>query len=135
MAEAIMRGIIESEFPEMAGQVIVESAGVSAVDGVAASDSALVAVAEIGLDLSAHRARPLSKKLISEADTILAMESKHIAGILALDPSAADRVRTIADADIADPFGGSLQEYRQARDEIEAAVRRSLNVINRGGTG
>lgn len=130
-----MRKVVESEFPEMAGQVVVESAGVYAVDGMAASDNALAAAAEIGLDLSAHRARPLTVELISEADIILAMEGKHVAGILALDPSAAGRVHTIADVDIADPFGRSLQEYRRARDEIEAAVRRSLSVINRGGTG
>jgi len=135
MAEAIMRKVIESEFPEMAGEFLVESAGVSAIDGMAASDNALAAAAEIGLDLSAHRARLLTEELVSDADIILAMEGKHMAGILALYPRAAGRVHTLADVDIADPFGSPLQEYMRARDEIEAAVRRSLSLINRGGTG
>lgn len=135
MAEAIMRKVIESEFPQMAGEIVVESAGVAAVEGDTASENALTAAAKIGLDLSDHRARALTAKLISEADIILAMEGKHIASILAMDPSAAGRVHTLADADIADPFGSSLEIYERTRDDIEAAVRRSLDVINRGGAG
>lgn len=125
MAEAMMRNL--------ASDWTIESAGVAAVDGEPAADNAVAVLAELGLDLSAHRARLLTPDMVSQADTILAMERRHLQRVLELDPSAAPRARTLAESDIADPFGGSLQVYRRARDEIRQAIAANLASFDRGG--
>ena len=84
MAEAIVRSLIESgSYP---GDWTVESAGVGAMDGDPATDNAVAVLAELGLDLAGHRARLLTPEMISQADTIFAMERRHLERILELDP-------------------------------------------------
>src|ERR687883_1473661 len=55
---AIERGLVEVE---------VASAGTSAWEGAPASDGALLVGIERGLDLSNHRARQLTRELVSDA--------------------------------------------------------------------
>lgn len=124
MAEAIVRNLIESgSYPE---DWTVESAGISAVDGDPATDNAVAVLAELGLDLAGHRARTLTPEMVSQADTILAMERRHLQRILELDPLAASRACLLAGSDIADPFGGGVEVYRYARDEIRSSIAARL---------
>ncbi len=125
MAEVMMRNL--------ATEWVVESAGVAAADGEPAADNAIAALAEMGLDLSGHRARRLTLEMVLHADTILAMERRHLERILEMDPSAAPRARTLAESDIADPFGGSIEAYRRARDQIQQAITANLAAYDRGG--
>ena len=131
MAEAIMKSIVESS-PNSADWV-VESAGVGAVDGDPASDNAITALAELGLDLSAHRARMITPEMISQAYVVLAMERRHLERVLELDPSAAAHVRMLSEPGIGDPFGGSIEAYRSARDEIRRAIAAIMESLDRGG--
>ncbi|MEA4885037.1 MAG: low molecular weight protein arginine phosphatase [Clostridia bacterium] len=133
MAEVMLRSMLLRSGAAMgspsgdAADTVVESAGAAAVDGMSASQKAIAALARIGLDLSGHRSRALTREIISKADVILAMEVKHAARAVELDPNAADRTRTLADHNIPDPYGGSLDEYERTRDQIEAALRKYLN--------
>src|SRR5690606_38943413 len=74
MAEAIARALASERGLD---DVTVGSAGVSAVEGSAASDGATLVALERGLDLSLHRARPLTRELLEEADVVLAMGPPH----------------------------------------------------------
>ncbi|MGI6131118.1 MAG: low molecular weight protein arginine phosphatase [Bacillota bacterium] len=131
MAEAIVRNLIESgSYPE---DWTVESAGVGAVDGDPATDNAVAVLAELGLDLASHRARLLTPEMVSQADTILAMERRHLERILELDPGAAPRARLLAEPGIADPFGGAVDVYRRTRDEIRQSIVARLESWSRGG--
>lgn len=131
MAEAMVRSLIESgSYPS---DWAVESAGVGAVDGDPATDNAAAVVAELGLDLSAHRARLLTPEMISQADMILTMERRHLERVLELDPLAAPRARMLGEEGIADPFGGSVEVYRNARDEIQQSIVARLGSWSRGG--
>ncbi|HOI37997.1 MAG TPA: low molecular weight protein arginine phosphatase [Bacillota bacterium] len=124
IAEAMVRSLIESgSYPE---DWTVESAGVGAVDGDPATDNAIAVLAELGLDLGGHRARMLTREMIAKADTILAMEGRHLERILELDPLAAPRARLLAASDIADPFGGGVEVYRRTRDEIQRYIAAGL---------
>lgn len=131
MAEAIVRSLIESgSYPN---DWTVESAGIGAVDGDPATDNAVAVLAELGLDLASHRARRITPELISQADTILAMESRHLARILELDPQAAARARLLGESDIADPYGGEVEIYRRTRDEIQRCIAARLGSWSEGG--
>jgi protein-tyrosine phosphatase len=115
------------------GHVSVDSAGSGAVWDAPASEGSLNAAAEIGLDLSGHRSQPLTRQLVEKADIILAMTESHVVavGMLGEDTQVSLLSEFIDGADagepIADPFGGPIEEYRQARDRIARAIDGLLN--------
>jgi protein-tyrosine-phosphatase len=106
------------------GCISVASAGVSAYDGEPASQNAVAAMAELGIDISAHRSRRLTPELIDDADLVLTMEQRHLEAVIKMAPAARTRVRLLADDDIADPFMLSVDAYRHTRDQIAEALSR-----------
>lgn len=101
------------------------SAGTATMAGMRASDGSLEAGSEVGLDLADHQSQPVSPDLWSRAAKIYCLSEGHRRALLADAPAAEDRVLLLRPdgADIADPYGGDLDVYREARDEIATAVR------------
>lgn len=126
MAEAIFRA-------KTAGQEFeVRSAGVAAYAGQPASAHAQAVLAERGIE-HAHESSQLNEELIGWADLILTMTNNHKHAILSFFPAAADKVHTLQEfagveglQDIADPFGGALEDYRRCAEEIEESLDRLL---------
>lgn len=125
MAEALLRHALEAR---SAAQVTVSSAGSGAWEGAPASEGAYLVALEHGLDLSSHRARMLTRELVNGADVVLTMSRSHAARVAEL--GGADRVhlvgeyagRTGTDAEVSDPFGGDLHDYRRTFEELQALV-------------
>ena len=124
MAEALFRLRIGDE-----AQWEPDSAGVYARAGSPASANAVQALEELGVDLSGHRSKPLSPGLVESADLIVAMTEGHRFEILQRFPEVGNRVSLLKSfgtskvpADIADPFGGSLDIYKKTRDEIDRSL-------------
>lgn len=72
----------------------VRSAGILE-GGKPAWPEAVEAVAERGLDLGAHRSRPMEPGLVRDADLVLGMAREHAREAIALEPSAYSRVFTL----------------------------------------
>lgn len=132
MAEALLRDRLEAA----GGRVSVSSAGIAAAAGLAAAAFAVTALEERGIDLSGHRSRPVTRRMIGEADLVVALSADHREAILRLDEDAAGKTILLgaldpdrANTDVADPIGGDLDRYRRSRDEIEALVERLLVVV------
>jgi protein-tyrosine-phosphatase len=107
----------------------VGSAGVSAVSGMTASAEAVMAAADMGIDLKPHRSRPVHPKLIDSADLIVVMTASHRIQMEILFPRAADRTYLLKTFDseaktddIEDPIGMPVDTYRKMRDEIDSAL-------------
>lgn len=64
-------------FGHLAPEVEVGSAGTMDWSGQPAHEYAIAAMAERGLDLSAHRSRRLSEYLVDESDLIVVMTRNH----------------------------------------------------------
>ena len=64
-------------FAHLVPQAEVSSAGTMDWSGQPAHEHAIAAMAERGLDLSAHRSRRLSEYLVDESDLIVAMTRNH----------------------------------------------------------
>jgi len=111
------------------GQVGIRSAGVWALDGQPASAYAQRVMNEHDLDISSHRGRSLTQEDVDEASLILVMTERH-ADIIARDlERSAGKVHLLSEMvgepyDIADPYGGSLHEYRQTALELEDLIER-----------
>ena len=116
MAEGIIRMIFQTD-PFMT----VSSAGTHAVAGNPATEFAILASKEKGIDITGHSARPIDSFLISSSDMILCMEPSHAEWVLSIDSSIYEKVYNLADfsgrdkrlKSISDPYGCSLREYRE----------------------
>ena len=129
MAEVIFNSLAEQKGLDWRA----ESAGVAAVAERPASQNAIQAVAEIGLDLNQHRTRFLPGIDLNEYSLFVALGEEH-ADILRSIGIPANLVRVLHRApnvddpydlrmDIVDPYGGDLNAYRQCRDDIVGAVK------------
>jgi protein-tyrosine-phosphatase len=114
-----------------AERVEVLSAGTAASEGQRASTGASEAAARAGLDLTAHRSRRPSAKLLSEADLVLVMEREHarVAEALGADPRRTHVLSEWPEPGepafaVSDPFGGSLEAYEECLGRIRRHVRR-----------
>jgi protein-tyrosine-phosphatase len=133
IAEGILRSIIQTD-PFMT----VSSAGTHAVAGNPATEFAVLAAQERGIDITCHTARPLDSELIISSDMILCMEPSHAEWVLSIDSSAHEKVYNLADfsengslREIADPYGCSLREYRECFDEINRCIHNFLVLCNK----
>ena len=120
MAEGIIRRIVEESGIE---GIEVASAGLSAEEGEAPSGYAVEALREIGVDISAHRSRPVLKEDLLNADCIYVMTGQHRDVILEALPELLPRLVVM---DVADPAGQELERYRECRDEMLDYFRREL---------
>lgn len=112
----------------------VRSAGVGASSGTPASNHAQFVVADRGGDLSGHLSRPLDTALLERADLVLTMTRQHRAAVLGLASDRQDDVFTLAtmageDTDVADPFGGTLEDYERTFEQIERLLRAARPAI------
>ena len=64
-------------FAHLVPEAVVSSAGTMDWSGQPAHEHAIAAMAERGLDLSAHRSRRLSEYLVDESDLIVVMTRNH----------------------------------------------------------
>jgi glycine hydroxymethyltransferase len=132
MAEGLFGRMI-AERPDLR----VLSAGVSTYPGQPPSAHAVEVLAELDVDISQHRSRPLSEKVIDEADWIIAMTRSHLDSIIYLFPRAAEKVYLLREfepgatsLDVADPIGMGLEAYRAARDIIRNGLPGLMQFID-----
>lgn len=131
MAAGVLRGLAERRGRPGLRSILTGSAGTFAAPGHPATAEAVRACAEQGIDLSRHRSRPLSREILAGSDLILVMEEAHRREVLSLDPQAASRVHLLGefagvegDPEVADPIGGSLDDYRRILGRLSGLIDR-----------
>jgi protein-tyrosine-phosphatase len=111
----------------------IASAGTSAAEGQPASDGAVLVALERQLDLTTHRARQLTPEHVDAADLILVMGPHHLERVEALGGAGkaylltAYSSRGAESRAVSDPFGGDLEVYRAAVDELDGEIRRAVD--------
>ena len=106
----------------------IASAGTWARSGRRADRGMTTAAQKHGLDLSAHRAQPVSADLLAAYDRVLTMEAGHKEALQMAFPAYRDRVQMLSEAvgppfDVADPIGGPTEEYDEAVQLIVELVQ------------
>ncbi|MCM3714269.1 low molecular weight protein arginine phosphatase [Halalkalibacter oceani] len=121
MAEALLRS--------RAADVEVKSAGIHALPSMPASDGTRAILEEKAIAPD-HTSQAVSADLLTWADLVLTMTRSHKEAIQLLFPETSEHVHTLKEfvddeseeVDIADPIGGSLEDYRQTAKEIERCL-------------
>ncbi len=116
--------------------VLVSSAGTGAQDGDPASEGAYLVALEEGVDLGTHRSRRVTPELLAEADVVLAMSRSHLHRLALL--GGGDRAMLLSEyageeGDVADPFGGALDGYREAFHHLERLTRATALRLGEAG--
>lgn len=120
MAEGICRSIIEKNGIK---DIKVSSAGTHAWTGDSASQNAIEALYEKGIDISRHRTTSLSAYEVDGADVIVCMTRRHRDCVKLYRPS----VPVLVPGDgVPDPYGGNLDTYRECRDFLTEYITRLL---------
>jgi len=136
MAEALFRKLVadklgcsEEELTEK-GFVSV-SAGLAAYPGSGPSPEAVEVLKLQGIDLSPHESQPLTPRLLSQADYVFTMTKSHRDTILWEYPELSHQVSLLSreDRDVADPIGGTFEDYALCADEIATNLRAILQDI------
>ncbi len=122
MAEGLLRSALP---PQWKGEVTVSSAGTHAWDGQPAASLSVMAVKEKGIDISGHAARLVTPDIINKASLVVGLADEHIVIMKAAAPGAGEWMILLGgldperrEVDVADPLGGSLDDYRAIRDDI-----------------
>lgn len=112
----------------------IESAGVRAVSGYPASDFAIRAMKDIGLDLNDHHSQPVTESLLDEFNLILCMEREQKTFLRRNFPDAKEKILLISEIaggtnDIWDPVGHALATYQETAKEMLVLFERGFNKI------
>lgn len=124
--EALVRAGLAEKFE-------VSSFGLAAKTGVPASEKAQEVVAELGGDLSVHRARSFRDVELRANDIFIAMTREHLHALKAIPVQSffiGEFIQKNDDgAGVPDPFGGSIDDYRASRDTIVSAFPQIIGFL------
>jgi len=92
---------------------------------------------ELGIDISSHRATPVSLAELNTADLIFVMDRSHLSYINLIAPHVSDKTHLISDfprkriikKSVKDPFGHSLAAFRKTRNELKVYISKILSHI------
>ena len=110
-----------------AGGLEVVSRGLQA--GGRVSENSVAAMREMGIDISSHIPQNLTREEIENADIIVCMTATHKAILESAGVKADIRV---LGSGISDPFGGDIDSYIAARNDIMSEIDRMLAGYMRG---
>lgn len=107
----------------------VESAGTGCLRGQSATPEAEIAAEAYGLDLSAHRSRPLTPTLLEDADEVFVMTADQRRSILEFAPDLGARVKLLdpGGRDVPDPYGAGAEVYRRTAERIRRILQERLD--------
>jgi protein-tyrosine phosphatase len=103
----------------------VHSAGIGALVGRPAEPFAVLLMQEQGIDISAHRARSLAARMVSEADLILTMDleqKRHVEMQYVASKGKVFRIGEFKKYDVADPYRRGMEDFRRAYQLIAEGV-------------
>jgi tRNA threonylcarbamoyl adenosine modification protein (Sua5/YciO/YrdC/YwlC family) len=132
MAEGVFNHLVKQK--NLNTKMHAESAGLLGIQGGFAAEFSILLCQEDGIDISAHRSRPLTKELAQEADLILTMTQAQKQEVLENYLSDKERVFTLKEfvgesGDIPDPIGLGEEFYRNVYREIKRGVEKVLEKL------
>lgn len=130
MAETIFRKLVAEklccrDWELRERRIDVFSAGTAAGESDPASREAVQIMQEFGLDMSQHLSQLVSDHMLENSTLILALTERHRRILCDARPDLLERIKLLARnaEDIADPIGGTLEDYRFCASQIRDNLR------------
>jgi protein arginine phosphatase len=133
MAEALLKCMVSQRMD--VNDWHIESAGAWAYEGEPAAKLSQLVMERRGLDISAHRSRPTSMKLINDFDLVLTMEDRQKIYLRTTYKESADRIYRMSEIvgdmfDIQDPIAGNVADYEQTAYLLEHILSKRIEKIH-----
>jgi protein-tyrosine-phosphatase len=133
MAEFLMRQALSEAGLEQ--QVRITSAGLHATAGREAHPWAQEAAAGLGISLAEHRAKPLTREMVAQADCVFAMDFQNKAELLTLYPEAQEKIFMLSAyaegpwqyREIPDPYLGNLETTRFCGQQLRTCIQNLIS--------
>lgn len=121
--------------------VSVDSAGIATIPGLMASSNAVEVMKRERVDVSGHRAKVISGRLIEDYDLILCMEQVHVDAVLGLLPAAREKTYLLLEYAyegekgksknlwVTDPIGKPKEVYESVLIVLKDAIERVGNKL------
>ena len=113
----------------------VSSAGLGALVGRPADQTASDVAAAHGLSLEGHQAQQLTADMCRDVDLILVMEKRQIEQVNRIDPAARGKTMLFGhwlnQREIADPYRKSREAFEEVYGLLENATQKWVNVLSR----
>jgi protein-tyrosine-phosphatase len=125
---------------EIPHDIDAASAGIAPIPGMNTAPGTLKVLQEAGIDASSHRARRAAAPLLKDAYAIIVMEKLQMEEVNKMPGIDAGKVFHIScfpgDScvieDVPDPFGSSIEIYRECRDGIKRRLEVLIEKIKQG---
>jgi len=124
---------------------LAQSAGISVLPGMPPTNDAILTMKEQGINISKHKSRQLTRKLIDESDYIFVMTNQHLQYVRKLKPAKTKKIFLLKpysknttrgenvgrqiDNEINDPIGKGTEYYRFVAKELTYAVTGMINKL------
>jgi protein-tyrosine-phosphatase len=127
-------GLLRAKVRPEAGEWRIESAGVWAGIGNPAAENTRLLVERVGIDISDHRSRPVTRELLQEFNLILTMEIGQKEALRAAFPEQVSKIYLLREmvgeiGDVVDPIGGPLVDFQAMAREINHVLTRGYRKI------
>ncbi len=123
MAEGLFKKILKDRDIT---DITCRSCGLAAYTGDEASPQAIEVCRERGADITSHRATVFNGYIFDETDIMVCMTENHKGAVMRLNPTF--RV-IVPDGGVPDPYGGSVEIYRNCADSLEAFLNKFIDSI------
>lgn len=107
----------------------IKSAGTNAFDGALASVNSVTAMKKFGIDISEHRSSALTPDMVENADRIYTMTAAQSGILKDYFPENTEKISTLSEKSITDPFGGDEETYSECAKEIKIAVEKLFDKL------
>ncbi len=125
MAEFIFKGKLKASGVK---NVKVSSAGIQAIDGEKMSENALAVLKERKVRTYAFTSKQLTIELLTAQNLVVAVTARHKAALRGFS-----NVYTLSEltgcADVLDPYGGNMDDYRATYKQLDKALDALLAVL------
>ena len=116
--------------------VEIRTAGVMTPSDLKPQAEAVLLLQEEGVDVTRHRSRPVTEKLLNEADLILGMTPFHVQTAHRKCEEARGKTFLLKEyvgaqgrnTQIADPMGGTLEIFKKCFSELRAALQKLVEM-------
>lgn len=113
----------------------IASAGLSALKGYSADETACDVAEQHGLSLAEHEAQQLTSSMCRQFDLILVMEKGQIEQVNRIDPAARGKTMLVGhwlnQQEVADPYRKSREAFVAVYELLDNATQKWVNVLSR----
>jgi len=138
MAEGLLREALRELGKD---DMVVNSSGVSAIDGLRPMRETIEVMKHEGIDVSGFKSKSLTDGIIISSDLIFVMAAHHMDDVIRRLPEAASKTHILRqygkidhscsceDLDIPDPIGRPIEVYEETLKEIKKEIKRIAELL------